>query len=629
MNLLQVIELTKSYGEKLLFEKIDFSIDQGQKIAFIAKNGSGKTSLLNIITGKDIPDEGKVVKHKDLTISYLEQDPYLDPTKTISEVIYDSDNQFIQLIKSYQDQIILAQENDTPENLDKLQELVEKMDKANAWTFESQIKEILTKFKITNLTQIVDTLSGGQKKKIALAKALISDSNLLILDEPTNHLDLDMIKWLEEYLSKQKLAILLVSHDRYFLDTVCNDIYELEQDNIYKYHGNYKYFLEKRAERIQNQLTEVERAQNLLRRETEWIRRMPKARTTKSKSRIDNYYKLKNSASRKVEDDATPEFKVEMSRVGKKILEIKDISKKYDDINIVENFTYTFMRGEHIGIIGTNGIGKSTLLNMIIGKEYPDKGEIIRGSTISFGYYSQEGLKADPKKRVIDIVKDKTSAVKYGDGTIGVTQFLAYFNFDRNTQYNYFENLSGGEKRRLFLIMTLLDNPNFLILDEPTNDLDIYTINVLEEFLLQYKGCVLIVSHDRFFMDTLSDHVFAFEGEGKIKDYPGNYSQYEQWKNEKESLAKKTIRKEKKEKFAQEKQTPKPSNKPTYKERREFEKIENTIALLEEEKSSLLEKMNSVTNPTELTEISTHYQEITKELEEKEERWLELSEKME
>jgi len=629
MNLLQVIELTKSYGEKLLFEKIDFSIDQGQKIAFIAKNGSGKTSLLNIITGKDIPDEGKVVKHKDLTISYLEQDPYLDPTKTISEVIYDSDNQFIQLIKSYQDQIILAQENDTPENLDKLQELVEKMDKANAWTFESQIKEILTKFKITNLTQIVDTLSGGQKKKIALAKALISDSNLLILDEPTNHLDVDMIKWLEEYLSKQKLAILLVSHDRYFLDTVCNDIYELEQDNIYKYHGNYKYFLEKRAERIQNQLTEVERAQNLLRRETEWIRRMPKARTTKSKSRIDNYYKLKNSASRKVEDDATPEFKVEMSRVGKKILEIKDISKKYDDINIVENFTYTFMRGEHIGIIGTNGIGKSTLLNMIIGKEYPDKGEIIRGSTISFGYYSQEGLKADPKKRVIDIVKDKTSAVKYGDGTIGVTQFLAYFNFDRNTQYNYFENLSGGEKRRLFLIMTLLDNPNFLILDEPTNDLDIYTINVLEEFLLQYKGCVLIVSHDRFFMDTLSDHVFAFEGEGKIKDYPGNYSQYEQWKNEKESLAKKTIRKEKKEKFAQEKQTPKPSNKPTYKERREFEKIENTIALLEEEKSSLLEKMNSVTNPTELTEISTHYQEITKELEEKEERWLELSEKME
>ncbi|MEA3504340.1 MAG: ABC-F family ATP-binding cassette domain-containing protein, partial [Bacteroidota bacterium] len=578
MNLLQIIELTKSYGEKILFEKINFGINQGQKIAFIAKNGSGKTSLLNIITEKDIPDEGEVTKHKDLKISYLEQNPYLDESKTISEVIYDSDNKYIQLIKSYQDQIIIAQENNTESNTNKLQELVEKMDKANAWTFESQIKEILNKFKIIDLSQSVSTLSGGQKKKIALAKVLISDSNLLILDEPTNHLDIEMIKWLEDFLAKQKLAILLVSHDRYFLDSVCDTIYELEQDNIYKYSGNYKYFLEKRAERIQNQITEAEKAQNLLRKETEWIRRMPKARTTKSKSRIDSYYKLKDKAYQKIENDDTPEFKVEMSRVGKKILELKRVSKKYDSINIVEDFTYTFMKGEHIGIIGPNGIGKSTLLNMIIGKENPDKGEITRGETITFGYYSQDGLKVDAKKRVIDIVKDKTSAVKYGDGTIGITQFLSYFNFDHNTQYNYFENLSGGEKRRLFLILTLLDNPNFLILDEPTNDLDIYTINVLEEFLLQYKGCVLIVSHDRFFMDTLSDHVFAFEGDGEIKDYPGNYSQYEQWKAEKEASAKKIVKKEKKENSTQKKQNTQPTNKPTFKEKREFEEVENIIA---------------------------------------------------
>ena len=629
MNLIQVNDVSKTYGENELFHRITFGVDQGQKIALIARNGAGKSTLLNILTKKDIPDEGTVTHHKDLKIGFLQQNPHLDESKTIAEVLYDSDTPLIQTINHYQKALRLVDSDNNPENQSFLQKMMEEMDAREAWDYDNQIREVLSKFNIHDLNQKVGALSGGEKKKVALAQVLIQDANLLILDEPTNHLDINMIEWLEKHLARQKLAILLVTHDRYFLDNVCDEILELDYDRVHHYKGNFDYFLEKRKERIEQEAVEIEKAQNLYRRELEWIRRGPKARTSKSKKRIENFEKIKEKASQKVEDESQSDFKVNMSRLGKKILEIRTVTKAFENKPIVDRFTYTFKRGEHIGIIGPNGIGKTTLLKIITGDMKPDSGEVVKGPTVTFGYYSQEGMKPKPNERLIDIASEIASIVHFGDQSMSISQFLSHFNFDHSTQYNHFENLSGGERRRFHLITTLLKNPNFLILDEPTNDLDVYTLNVLENFLDDYNGCVLIVTHDRRFLDALADHVFAFEGEGVIKDFPGNYSQYEEWKKKKEAEKRSREKQVKQQSHKQEKQKKKPQKKFTYKEKKEYEELSEEIESLEQKKAELLEKMNSETDNQTLTDISKEFKDTSQKLEEKEERWLELSEKIE
>jgi len=629
LNLIQVNEVSKTYGENELFHRITFGIDQGQKIALIARNGAGKSTLLRILTKKDIPDEGTVTHHKNLKVGFLEQNPHLDETKTIAQVLYDSDTPIIKTINEYQRALRLVDEVNSSENQNFLQKMMEAMDSAGAWDYENQIREILSKFNIYNLEQKVATLSGGEKKKVALAQILIQDANLLILDEPTNHLDISMIEWLEKHLAKQKLSILLVTHDRYFLDNVCNEILELDYDRVHYYKGNFDYFLTKRKERIEQETVEIEKAQNLYRRELEWIRRGPKARTTKSKKRIENFEKVKEKARQKVEDESQSDFKVNMSRLGKKILELKRVSKSFENKTIVDDFTYTFKRGEHIGIIGPNGIGKTTLLKLITGDMQPDTGKVVKGSTVTFGYYSQEGMKAKPNERLIDIASEIASVVYFGDQSMSISQFLSHFNFDHSTQYNHFEKLSGGERRRFHLITTLLKNPNFLILDEPTNDLDVYTLNVLETFLDNYDGCVLIVTHDRRFLDALADHVFAFEGQGRIKDFPGNYSQYEEWLEKKQAEKRQQEKQVKRKAYKEEKQKKKPQKKFTYNDKKEYEKLGEEIEKLETRKNELLNQMNTETEGGKLNDISREYEEVTQKLEEKETRWLELSEKME
>lgn len=628
MNLIQVNGISKIYGENELFHRITFGVDQGQKMALIARNGSGKSTLLRILTGKEIPDEGEVTHHKNLKIGFLEQNPHLDEEKTIAGVLYQSDAPLIQTINKYQRALRLVDENNTSENQEFLQKMMEAMDAAQAWDYENQIREILSKFNIHNLDQKVATLSGGEKKKVALARVLIQDANLLLLDEPTNHLDIGMIEWLEKHLQKQKLAILLVTHDRYFLDNVCNEILELNYDRVHYYKGDFDNFLRRRKERLEQEAMEIEKAQNTYRRELEWIKRGPKARTSKSKKRIENFEKIKEKAKQQVEDDSQSDFKVSMSRLGKKILEIRNISKAFEGNPVIDRFTYTFKRGEHIGIIGPNGIGKTTLLNIITGQMQPDHGEVVKGETVTFGYYSQEGINVDPGERLIDIAEEIASIVHFGDHSMSISQFLAHFNFDHSTQYNYFGNLSGGEKRRFYLITILLKNPNFLILDEPTNDLDIYTLSVLENFLDNYEGCVLIVTHDRRFLDALADHVFAFEGQGIIKDFPGNYSQYEAYLEKKQSEKKQEQKKVKQQAYRDEKQKKKTPKKFTYKEKREYEMLGEELEELEKRKAELVEKMNTETDNEKITKLSKEFEEITSQLEEKEMRWLELSEKI-
>ncbi len=625
MNYLLVEQLSKSYGEKELFSDITFGIDQGSKVALIARNGAGKSSLLNIISGKDLPDSGSVTFRKDIRWSYLSQNPEMNDNETVFDILFNAENDFMRAIRNYEYALNLLRHEDTAEAHRLLETATTAMEQMGAWDYDVRIKEILGRFKITDLDQKAGSLSGGQRKKVSLAKALLEETDLLILDEPTNHLDIEMIEWLEEYLSRQNLSLLVVTHDRYFLDNVCNEILELDNNRLYKYKGNYGYFLEKKAEREAIEQVETEKARGLFRKELEWMRRMPQARTTKSKARIDAFYDIQEKASKRSEKDTGP-LEVKMTRIGGKILELNNIHKAFGENRLIEDFSYTFKKGDKVGIIGKNGTGKSTLLNMITGSLNPDMGKITTGQTIVYGYYSQEGFQPKEDKRVIDIAKDIAEEMPMGKGRITASAFLAHFNFPHTLQYNYFSSLSGGEKRRLFLLMQLLKNPNFLILDEPTNDLDIHTLNLLEDFLMNFEGCLLIVSHDRYFMDKIVDHVFVFEGSGKVKDYYGNYTAYYRLRMEEETAALR-LKSPPAPKPTKETTLQTGPRKPTFKEKSEFEGLGKEIELLESTKAGILEKMNSGNcTPEELEALSRSYQETENSLEDKSNRWLELSE---
>jgi len=630
MNYLSVENLTKTYGEKILFENISFGIDKGQKVALIARNGTGKTSLLNILAGKEIPDDGKVIMRSDIRLTYLEQNPEFNSKLSVIDSLLNSENEFILAIKNYEsilDEISIHNKVHTG-NYDlltkQLEHAIQKMDGLSAWDFETRIKEVLSRLKISNIKQPVGELSGGQRKRLALAKALIEDTDLMILDEPTNHLDIEMIEWLEEYLSKQNLSIILVTHDRYFLDNICDEIIEIESGNLYRYKGRYSYYLEKKQERLEIEKIEQERARNLYRKELEWMRRMPQARTTKSKARIDAFGDIQQKALKRIDSD-TIDLRITETRIGGKILEMNNVRKTFGDFVAVDDFTYTFKKGERIGICGKNGVGKTTFINMITGDLRQDRGKISVGQTMVFGYFSQEPLQLKEDRRVLDAVKDVAEYVKIGKTELSASQFLNYFGFSHSVQFGYVSTLSGGERRRLQLLMVLIKNPNFLILDEPTNDLDIQTLNSIEDFLTDFKGCLIIISHDRYFLDILTDHLFVFEGNGKIKDFPGNYTEY--------ALQKKKITSSQK-KFAKPKEKPvKPeadenaARKLTYKEAREFDALEKEISLLESEKSALLHKLNGGEGSAEeFAQYGKRYNEIEKLLESKTDRWLELSE---
>jgi ATP-binding cassette subfamily F protein uup len=617
---LQVEGLSRYWGDNILFESLNFTIAQGQKAALIARNGAGKTTLLDTIMGKDLPDSGKITFSNHITIGYLSQIPDLNPDFTVTEEVYHSTSEVVTAVREYEEAI------HHPEN-HHLQKASEKMDRLNAWDFDVKIKQILSQLKITDFDQKISTLSGGQLKRVALANVLINEPDFLILDEPTNHLDLDMIEWLEEYLSKTKSTLLMVTHDRYFLDRVCNEILELDNKTLYRYKGNYSYFLEKRQERQEMQQAEVEKARNILRTELEWMRRMPKARSTKAKYRIDSFYQLKEKASQNLSEEDMA-ITIEASRLGKKVVDIDNLSKSYGDLNVLKNFNYKFARFEKIGIVGDNGTGKSTLLNMITGTVKPDAGTVEVGETVKFGYYQQEGISFSPDTKVIDVVQDVAEYIDLGKGNRWTaTQLLSHFLFSYDMQYTRVEKLSGGEKRRLYLCTILMQNPNFLILDEPTNDLDIMTLNVLEDYLQRFNGCVLIVSHDRYFMDKIVDHLFIFDRGGEVRNFPGNYSIYRDDLDEREKEKRQAVAPEKRDNPVAKPKVAN-ANKLTYNEKREFEKIETDIAALEKEKAELEKKMNSDSfDHEELLRQSERYNAIKDELDEKELRWLELSEK--
>ena len=623
--LLTVENLTKSFGEKLLFEDISFGINAGQKTALIARNGTGKTSLLNIITGSALADSGKVVFRNDVRMAYLPQNPLMNETMTVREYVFASENKYVQAVNNYEKALLNIQLSPSALHEKQLQDAINAMDTLGAWDYENRVKEILSRLEVNDLDKTVAMLSGGERKKIALSKVLIDDTNLLILDEPTNHLDIKMIEWLEEFLSKQNLSILMVTHDRYFLDNVCHDIIEIDKGQLFRYKGTYAYYVEKKAERQEIERREIEKAQNLDRTELDWMRRMPSARGTKARARIDAFYELKDKALQRI-DDHRPTLSVKTERIGGKILEMYNVSKQYEGKILVDDFTYTFKKNEKIGIVGQNGVGKSTFLNIITQALKPDSGNIVVGQTVQFGFYTQNGLTESDDRRVIEIIKDVAEVIHLENGKeMTATQFLRHFGFDDTTQYNYYGNLSGGERRRLYLLKVLMANPNFLILDEPTNDLDIYTLEILEEFLENYKGCLIIVSHDRSFMDDLVDHLFVFEGNGKIRDYHSNYTDYIKQKEHEQRIATQQKREEK-PKYERTKSTV----KPTYKQKQEYEQLTNEIEALENEKSELEQLMNSgdETDYEKLNSWATRIGEIRELIDEKELRWLELDEIM-
>lgn len=621
ISYLQIDNLTKSFGDLILFQDITFGITEGQKIGLIAKNGAGKTTLLNIIAGKEDYDSGNVVFRKNLRVGYLDQNPLYPAELTVLQACYHSESEVINVIGEYEETISSGKH----ENLD---DLLIKMDQLKAWDYERRAKEILSKLKITNLTQRVSELSGGQLKRIALANVLITEPDLLILDEPTNHLDLDMIEWLEDYLSHSNITLLMVTHDRYFLDKVCSEIIEIENKQLFQYKGNYDYYLEKRQERIENRNQDLERANNLFKKELEWMRRQPQARATKAKSRIDSFYELE----KKVQQERTQEnvkLSVQSSYIGNKIFEAKDISKSFGDLQILKDFNYVFARYEKMGIVGNNGTGKSTFIKLLLGIEQPDKGLFDIGETVRFGYYSQEGLQFDEQMKVIDVVQNIAEVIDLGGGNkLTASQFLQHFLFAPEKQYDFVYKLSGGEKRRLYLCTVLIKNPNFLILDEPTNDLDIITLNVLEEYLRGFKGCVIVISHDRYFMDKVIDHLLVFQGNAKIKDFPGSYSEYRIWKEQEEKSEKKAekVKVEKKSNDKPIKQTDKV--KLSFNEKRELEQLDNEIPLLEKEQSLLEEELSSgILSNEELMQKSNRITQIIELLDEKSMRWMELSDK--
>jgi ATP-binding cassette subfamily F protein uup len=623
--LLQGENLSKRWGELMLFENISFTVFEGQKVALIAKNGTGKSTLLDLLAGKENPDSGKITVTNDIKIGYFEQIPKLNLDHSVLEEIFVTDNEKLKTVKEFE---LAVSEN----NQSLIAEISSKMDELGAWDVEVEIKQILTELRIDLHDQKIAELSGGQKKRVALAKVLIDKPDLLILDEPTNHLDLDMIEWLEAYLEKTKATLLMVTHDRYFLDRVCNEIIEMEDNQIYRYMGNYSYFLEKRDERIEMQKATVAKAKNLLRTEIEWMRRMPQARSHKAKYRINAFYDLKDKASQKLNEDSI-NLNVKSSRLGKKMVELENVSKSFPGIKLIENFSYKFSRFEKVGIIGKNGTGKTTFLNLITNSLLPDSGNIEIGQTIQFGYYRQDGISFDPRERVIDAVTKIAEFITFEDGNrMSAAQMLNYFLFPPDTQYNYIEKLSGGEQRRLYLCTVLMQNPNFLIMDEPTNDLDIITLNVLEEYLKSFAGCVIIVSHDRFFMDKIVDHLFVFEGEGRITDFPGNYTIYRNKLSLELESEKAKAQNQLKNKDQERIQVKDESNllqkrKLTFNEKREFERLETEIGKLEAEKEMLETSLNSGNLPhDELYQQSERLVKLKNLIDEKELRWLELSE---
>ena len=619
MNLLSVENISKAFGERIILENISFGINKDQKIAFIAKNGTGKTTLLNIIAGKDQPDSGQVVFRKDIHIGFLSQNPSFNEELTVEETIFATDNPILRLIQEYEHAL------QHPENEMAYQKAFEQMERHNAWDFETQYKQILFRLKLDNLQLKVKNLSGGQKKRLALANVLISKPDLLILDEPTNHLDLEMIEWLEQYFVKENLTLFIVTHDRYFLERVCNEILELDNGELFSYKGNYSYFLEKKEQRLAQEQASVEKAKNLYVKELDWMRRQPKARTTKSKSRIDDFYKIKEAAHKRRKEHSV-QLEINMERLGSKTVEFHNVSKSFGDLCVLNKFNYNFLRGERVGIIGKNGTGKSTFLNLLTSAITPDSGKIVVGDTIKFGYYTQDGIEVQQGQKVIEVIQ------KYGDyipllkgRTLSAGQLLERFLFDRKKQYDYVEKLSGGELKRLYLCTVLIQNPNFLILDEPTNDLDIVTLNVLEDFLLDYPGCLVVVSHDRYFMDKIVDHLFVFKGNGEVEDFPGNYTDYRVYEESvpptddtpKKEATKNTWRKDGMKGLS-------------FNEQKEYNRLEKEIAQLEEKKTAIEATFaEGSLSSNEIQEQSVALQETLTAIEEKTERWFELTEKLE
>jgi ATP-binding cassette subfamily F protein uup len=619
VNYLSVENISKSFGERTLFEDLSFGINKDQKIAFIAKNGSGKTCIMNIITGEDEPDAGKVVLRKDIKMAFLSQTPNLQDELTIEESIFASDNEVLKVIEQYEKAL------EHPEEEEAYQRAFDLMDQHNAWDFETQFKQILFKLKLEDFKLKVKNMSGGQKKRLSLAIILINRPDLLILDEPTNHLDLEMIEWLESYFAKENITLFMVTHDRFFLERVCNEIIELDNGKLYQYKGNYSYYLAKKEERIASENSSIDKAQNLFVKELAWMRRQPKARTTKSKSRQDDFYVIKQKAESRRKENVV-ELEINMERMGSKIIEMHKVSKKFKDRVILDGFNFDFQRAERIGIIGKNGTGKSTFLNLITGTIPLDSGKVIKGDTIKIGYYTQSGINPKPGQKVIDIIKEYGEFIPLAKGKIiSAGQLLERFLFDRKKQHDYVEKLSGGELKRLYLCTVLIQNPNFLILDEPTNDLDIVTLNVLESFLLDYPGCLLVVSHDRYFMDKIVDHLFVFRGDGVIEDFPGNYSDFRAYEDSADVAQKEENKSEKKD-WKQQNNT----SGLSFNEQKEFQKIEREIKDFEYEKKQIEQLFSDgkVADDT-IASKAKELEVIIKKIEEKEERWFELSAKIE
>lgn len=620
MNYLTVENISKSYGELTLFEDVSFSVHKDQKIAFVAKNGTGKTSILNILSGNDEAGSGSVTFRKGIAVSFLSQAPKFDKNLTIEETILASENPILKVISNYEKALL------NPDDTDAYQAAFDAMERHEAWDFETLYKQILFKLKLEDLSQKVSVLSGGQIKRLALANALINKPDLLILDEPTNHLDLEMIEWLESFFAKENITLFMVTHDRYFLERVCNEIIELDEGQIYNYKGNYSYYLEKREARIENDAIETNKAKQLFKKELTWMRRQPKARTTKSKSRINDFADIKHRAHQR-RNDHEVQLELNMERLGSKILEFHKVSKSFKDKTILDGFSYMFQKGERVGIIGKNGTGKTTFLNILTQTAQPDSGKVTKGETVKFGYYTQNGIKIKPEQKVIDVIREFGDYIPLKKGKqISAQQLLERFLFSRKKQYDFVEKLSGGERKRLYLCTVLIQNPNFLILDEPTNDLDIVTLNVLESFLLDFPGCVIVVTHDRYFMDKVIDHLFVFKGDGEIEDFPGNYTDYRIYEDSQDVIAATEIE-DKKDKNAWKKTDDK---KLSYNEEKELNNIESKIKSLNFDKKELESKFNNPDlTPDQINTLSEKLQVILDTIEEKEERWLELSAKLE